>query len=48
MNDIFEFTEKLYSVRINSPFWLEDATAKYGIKTKKYGMESFLSNKTVI
>ena len=48
MNDIFEFTKKAYSVRINSPFWLEDANAKYGIKTKKYDMESFLSNKTVI
>ena len=39
LNDIFEFIEKPYSLRINSQFRPEDPSDKR--KTEKYGTESF-------
>ena len=42
MNDIFEFIEKPYSLRINSPFKPEDPNDKiWHKKREKYGIESF-------
>ena len=41
MNDIFEFIEKLSSLRINSQFWPEDPNEKIQHRTEKYGRGSF-------